>query len=161
MSDYAWTEPKIDWSAGTGASIYDGDRFTYRDFNRIKNNIMYLYELATQIYPINAEIARREADPSYYFTLTDGYADRTITDFIYADEANFFEERLDFLKTTTGVQTPGSKSTFNDNGIFMHANQLNYIEQLTKDLKEFLYPMFISRRRFAFTLSQATNHMDF
>lgn len=172
MSNYLWTDPKTDWNAGDGGIPYSGDRFTYRDFNRIKNNVMYLYELATQIYPINAQIANYIAnseayrqgggDPDiyHYFFLYDGYNDRDEEDFVYADEMNFFEERLDFLKETVAISMSGTMHSYSDNGLFIHANQLNYLENLSLALKESIYPLFISRRKFAFTLSQANKHMD-
>lgn len=172
MSNYSWTEPKTNWNAGNGGTPYNGDRFTYRDFNRIKNNVMYLYDLATQIYPINAQIANfianseayrqggGDASIYHYFFLYDDYADRDIEDFVYADEINFFEERLDFLKEIVQVTVEGTMHSYTDNGRFIHANQLNYLEKLSLALKESMYPLFIARRKFAFTLSQATNHMD-
>lgn len=156
----SWTTPKTDWTTGSGASTYDGDRFSYIDFNRIMNNILYLYELAVQVYQIEDEIERREADPNDYFILRDGYSNRTQSSYVYADEINYFEERLYFLKETCGIDYPGTKKTYLDNGIFINADELNILEGLSLAIKEVIYPMFISRRMFAFTLSQATNHMD-
>lgn len=172
IMSFEFTQPKTNWNAGTGVTPYNGDRFTYVDFNRIKNNILYLYNLATQIYPINAQIAAfiensedyREGggDPSiyHYFYLYDGEEDRGLTDFVYADEVNYFEERLDFLKQTCGVTTQGTMQTHNDNGVFIHANQLNYLEKLTADLENYIYPVFLARRRFPIRLSQKNNHID-
>ena len=45
-----WIEPKTDWSAqysDTGRFI--GDFFNITDYNRIKNNLLYLRELATEL----------------------------------------------------------------------------------------------------------------
>lgn len=156
----AWTEPKTDWSVGTSTTDYNGDRFTYEDFNRIKNNIAYMYTLARQVFDIDDEISRREADPSYYFTLQDGYADRTITSFVYADEINYFENRLDYLNEVCGNIAPGTKKTYYDNSKFIDATELNRLENQCLVIEDFLYKMFTSKRRLAFTLSQATNHID-
>ena len=157
---HTWTQPKTNWSRGSGASTYDGDRFTYEDFNRIMNNILYLYELATAVYPINAEIERRESIPSYYFDLQDGYDNRTLEDYVYADEVNYFENRLDYLKEVTGATTPGSKETHVDNGVFIDAEQLNYLETLSLELYNIIHPIFIGRRRLSTSLSQYNYPMD-
>ena len=37
-----WQEPKIDWVST--------DSFNFEDYNRIKNNIAYLYEMALDFY---------------------------------------------------------------------------------------------------------------
>ena len=67
-----WTTPKTDWSGETIDGVYIGDRFNAADFNRIKNNLEYLRELAVQLYkeftihslgsdrtPINANSLKR------------------------------------------------------------------------------------------------------
>ena len=48
----AWTTPKTDWYGVTNPSdgVYTGDRFNAVDFNRIKNNLTYLRELALKMY---------------------------------------------------------------------------------------------------------------
>ena len=166
----AWTTPKTDWTVGTDDTNYNGDRFTYRDFNRIKNNILYLYDLAEQLYPIDDIVAKREADTRAwlngtgktedYFLLIDGYADRTVSSYVYADEINYFEERLDFLNTLVGNIAGGQKQRYYPNGVFINAPELNRLEKMCVRFEDFLQNKYISRRRFAFKLSQNTNHMD-
>lgn len=47
----SWTTPKTDWYGYTdGDGIYHGDRFNTEDFNRIKNNLAYLREIAVAMY---------------------------------------------------------------------------------------------------------------
>lgn len=47
----AWETPKTDWYGETDSDgVYSGDRFDYRDFNRIKNNLQYLRDLAIYLY---------------------------------------------------------------------------------------------------------------
>lgn len=160
---YTWTDPKTDWTAGTGTTPYDGDTFSYVDFNRIKNNVMYLYELAVQVYDISSEVASREARGAiapYFFVLQDGYTNRTANDFVYADEINFFEQRLHFLNQTCGTLMPFSPQTYYANGTFINATELNKLETLAETLRGYIFEMFISRRRFAITFQQKANHID-
>ena len=42
----SWSTPKTDWNGETVDGVYTGDRFNAVDFNRIKNNLEYLRELA-------------------------------------------------------------------------------------------------------------------
>lgn len=166
----AWVTPKTDWTVGTRDTSYNGSRFTYVDFNRIKNNILYMYEFAQELYPIDDEIARREANSRTwaqthsgvedYFILIDGYADRTVHDFIYADEMNYFEERIDFLNSTIGSISNGTKQRFYDNSLFPNAAELNRLETLSLRINDFLQNKYIGRRKLAFVLSQRNNHID-
>ena len=156
----AWTEPKTNWTVGTDDTLYNGDRFTYIDFNRIKNNILHMYEYARELYPIDDAIAQKEADPNANFVLRDGYQDRLVSDFVYADEFNFFEERLDFLNNVVGGISTGEKQIFTPNGLFPNADELNRLETLCYRLNDFLQNKYISRRRLKFRLSQSNNHMD-
>ena len=47
----AWENPKTDWhSSFDGDGNYTGDHFNASDFNRIKNNLDYLRELASKMF---------------------------------------------------------------------------------------------------------------
>lgn len=46
----SWSTPKTDWNGETVDGVYTGDRFNAVDFNRIKNNLKYLRELAIKMY---------------------------------------------------------------------------------------------------------------
>ena len=83
----AWTTPKTDWSGATVDGIYVGDRFNAVDFNRIKNNLEYLKELSTELY---GEISIHSLG-----------ADRTASDYFYADEINHLEENLTTINKNT------------------------------------------------------------
>ena len=46
-----WQTPKTDWYGSVDANgHYEGDRFNAVDFNRIKNNLEYLREMAIKMY---------------------------------------------------------------------------------------------------------------
>ena len=75
-----WTEPKTDWKSEDYVDI--------SDYNRIKNNISYLRELALKIY-VN-------------FPWTDIGVDKTSSaQYPYADEFNALENNLESLRQNT------------------------------------------------------------
>ena len=46
-----WQTPKTNWYGSVDANgHYEGDRFNAVDFNRIKNNLEYLREMAIKMY---------------------------------------------------------------------------------------------------------------
>lgn len=77
----AWQTPKTDWYGATDSEgNYTGDRFNASDFNRIKNNLDYLRDLASRLYD--------------EFSIVSLGEDRTPKDYFYADEINQLEENL-------------------------------------------------------------------
>lgn len=75
-----WQEPKTDWTAD--------DYFNLSDYNRIKNNIAYLRELALEVYT--------------EFPWNDMGADKnSYTEYPYADEFNTLENNLESLRQNT------------------------------------------------------------
>ena len=81
----AWSTPKTDWNGETVDGVYIGDRFNAVDFNRIKNNLEYLRELAIKMYE--------------EFSIQSLGSDRTPKDFFYADEINALEDNTEFLSS--------------------------------------------------------------
>jgi hypothetical protein len=82
----AWETPKTDWHGSTDSDgVYAGDRFNATDFNRIKNNLDYLRELALKMYK--------------KFSIVSLGANRTPVDYFYADEINQLKEILTLLTT--------------------------------------------------------------
>lgn len=75
-----WQEPKTDWSAN--------DYFNYTDYNRIKNNIAYLRDLALTLY-IDFPFDDMGEDKASY------------SDFPYAEEINALEDNLEYMKDYT------------------------------------------------------------
>ena len=75
-----WTEPKTDWVST--------DFFNLSDYNRIKNNIAYLRELALTVYTD--------------FSWQEMGADKTsYAQYPYADEFNALEDNLESLRQNT------------------------------------------------------------
>ena len=76
----AWETPKTDWHGERDANgVYIGDRFNAKDFNRIKNNLQYLRDMAIALYD--------------EFSIVSLGADRTPADYFYADEINQLDEK--------------------------------------------------------------------
>ena len=75
-----WTEPKTDWVST--------DYFNLTDYNRIKNNIAYLRELALEVF--------------VYFPWEDMGDDKSsYAEYPYADEFNALEDNLEYMRENT------------------------------------------------------------
>ena len=109
-----WVTPKTNWNGESTAGVYTGDYFTCTDFNRIKNNLEYLRDLAVQYFPV--------------FVIHSLGADRGYSDYIYADEFNKIEENLNIINNHTFRYDFGETPVFYDNGQFINAAELNRIE---------------------------------
>lgn len=75
-----WTTPKTDWSST--------DYFNLTDYNRIKNNIAYIRELALEVF--------------VDFPFEDMGNDKTsYTEYPYADEFTAMEDNLEYIRENT------------------------------------------------------------
>lgn len=115
-----WEAPKTDWFGQMVDGVYVGDRFNATDFNRIKNNLSYLRELALKMYD--------------EFTIHSLGEDRTPVDFFYADEINKLEENLNTINSNTIKRSYGVAPTYTDNGNTMTFTELNRLESAILDL---------------------------
>lgn len=117
----AWTTPKTNWHGSTDSEgVYSGDRFNAADFNRIKNNLVYLRDLAITLYD--------------EFTIGSLGADRSVGDFFYADEINQLETNLTTINTNTLRRSYGTAPTYEANGYTMDYTELNRLESAILDL---------------------------
>lgn len=132
----AWTTPKTDWYGVTNPSdgVYTGDRFNAVDFNRIKNNLTYLRELALKMYD--------------EFSIVSLGADRTYSDYFYADEINQLEENLKTVNNGSLKRDYGNPPIYVDNGNVMDFQELNRLEGAILDLYDRLTNEFEGRRMF-------------
>ena len=132
----AWTTPKTDWYGVTNPSdgVYTGDRFNAVDFNRIKNNLTYLRELALKMYD--------------GFSIVSLGADRTYSDYFYADEINQLEENLKTVNNGSLKRDYGTPPIYVDNGNVMDFQELNRLEGAILDLYDRLTNEFEGRRMF-------------
>lgn len=118
----AWTTPKTDWTA-----LYDtegnyiGDYFSYVDFNRIRNNLVALTTLGSELYNFNFTSELPE--------------EKTVTGYPYASDINAFETRLDEINQQSLNLSIGAKKTFSDNGVFIDYAELNRIESAMLEMQ--------------------------
>ena len=118
----AWSTPKTDWNGETVDGVYIGDRFNAVDFNRIKNNLEYLRELAIKMYE--------------EFSIQSLGSDRTPKDFFYADEINALEDNLKTINNNSLKRSYGNVPVYVDNGNTMDFKELNRLESAILDLYE-------------------------
>lgn len=130
-----WETPKTDWHGSTNEDgIYTGDRFNANDFNRIKNNITYLRELAIEMY-----------DEFDIHNLGD---DKTPKDYFYADEINALEQNIVAINENTLKRNYGSSPYYSANGNTMDFVELNRLESMILDLYHKLTNQSQGRRMF-------------
>ena len=131
----AWETPKTDWYGVTDSDgIYTGDRFNASDFNRIKNNLDYLREIAIKMYES--------------FDITSLGDDRGYSDYPYADEINALEDNLNTINSHTIQRDYGDSPTYNANGLIMDYTELNRLEGAILDLYDRLQNEYEGRRMF-------------
>lgn len=130
----AWTTPKTDWYGETISGVYTGDRFNASDFNRIKNNLSYLRDLAVKLYD--------------EFSIDSVGEDKTPADFFYAEEINKMERNLDTINDNTLKQSYGTSPSYSDNGKTMDYTELNRLEKAILDLYDKLTNQYEGRRMF-------------
>ena len=133
----SWTTPKTDWYGYTDDDgIYHGDRFNTEDFNRIKNNLAYLREIAVAMYQ--------------EFSINDLGDDRSKDQYFYADEINQLEENIKLIAENTFKPDIGENPLYTANGKIFDFNELNRIESLILDLFNQLLNQYRGRQMLTF-----------
>lgn len=101
-----WQEPKTNWS--------ETDFINAEDYNRIKNNLAAIRDLAVVLYPVFGIVVN---------------PDKTVSEYPFADEFNQLEENLETIggHTLPFLQT-GSKKTFYANQPYIKFDELNRLE---------------------------------
>ena len=131
----AWETPKTNWQGYVDNNgNYIGDRFNAGDFNRIKNNLEYLRDLAIKLYDS--------------FSIVSLGADKTPADYFYADEINLLEDNLNTINENTLKRSYGTSPVYVDNGNTMDFIELNRLEKAILDLYDRLTNQADNRRMF-------------
>ena len=145
----AWITPKTDWKAEyDDTGLFTGDFFNVGDYNRIKNNLLYIRELATHFVPDVPEIIVG-ADKHYPINGSPDYDN----DHFFADEINRIENGLAALDEVMPFVDFGQKKTYFDNGKFIDYNELNRIERAELKVYELLTDSLAGLRHLAFRLN--------
>ena len=135
-----WQEPKVDWKV-----IYDengeylGDFFNADDFNRIKNNLVYLYDIAETIFP-DVELIQEWS------------RDKTYRDYLYADDMRTLVENLLSLASLIGITTSLEDVKYYENYATMTHDELNRIEEWTDKIRDLIQNTVDGRRKLQFNL---------
>lgn len=132
----AWIEPKTDWTSST--------RFNIEDYNRIKNNLTYLHNVA--LVRIGT------------FDIEDMGSDLVVG----VDESknwdvnvfNAFENNLHTISNKIINADIGGKKTFYENGVFPDFAELNRIESVMLRNKNALDNLSAGLRRIPFKFGQ-------
>lgn len=124
-----WQTPKTDWTVD--------DRINFKDYNRIRNNILYLHEKAYEMFgsfeieDMGQEIESYKEDwKVQYF--------------------NAFETNVDTINKNMMSMDYGYKQTFYQNGIFIGFAELNRIEGAILGMKRTIDGIIAGRRRLPF-----------
>ncbi|WP_195395315.1 hypothetical protein [Holdemania sp. 1001302B_160321_E10] len=126
-----WTQPKINWDIE--------DKINVSDYNRIKNNMQYLINLAYELYPEFGIVALGQ--------------DKTYSDLPYASIWNAIERDIDAIYANT-FQYPEHKdtNTYYPNNKYISSADLNRIETFQVKMKELLENQKRGRHRLSFRL---------
>lgn len=104
----SWITPKTDW--------IKSDEFTIVDYNRIRNNLLYINDMLNERYPDKAQ----PLDLGDAMIYSGDY---------YPSKFNAFEDALEsFTRIGTNVNI-GSKKTFKGNDPFIGYKELNRLEE--------------------------------
>ena len=101
-----WERPKTDWTGD--------DRFDAPNYNRIKNNLLFLHEMAEMLY-----------QP---FEIGDMGPDKDYSSFYYADEINMLANNLEQIHFNIYPVEIGEKTVYVQNQAFIGFEDLNRIE---------------------------------
>ena len=132
-----WTEPKTNW--------VPSDKFNYSDYNRIKNNIIYLKERALELYP-KFPFENMGEDKSSY------------ADYPYADEFTVMENNLEMIKSNTYPFYAERKKSWFDNQNTPTYEDFNRLENACLKIRDGLIRQTNSLRKLQFVLG--TNPAD-
>lgn len=126
-----WETPKTDWGA-------ENDRFDAPNYNRIKNNLLYLHELAEYLYKT--------------FEIGDMGSDKDYSSLYYADEINMLSQNLETINLNTYPVNIGETITYVANQTFIGYEDLNRIESACLKIYRILTEQKIHLTRLSFRL---------
>lgn len=135
----AWIQPKTNWQGGYDANgNYVGDYFNLEDYNRIKNNLQELHDMAVKLYPD--------------FSVTTGPDWTSYETRIYAGDINRIEDNLEKICAGTYPFAVGTRKNYYGNAAAIDYKELNRIEAATLLIYNNLRGQAAGKRRLSFVL---------
>ena len=116
----AWTTPKTNWKSST--------KFTYTDYNRIKNNLMFLNDMLNEMYPDKAVPLDLGSDLSYESNYL-------------PSQFNAFEDALQSFTRVGENVNVGTRKTYCGNANFIGYKDLNRIESCCLKWRNYTPPV--------------------
>ena len=151
----SWITPKTDWKIEfDGSGEYLADFFNVDDYNRIKNNLLYLRDLAEELFKTMPPIVVG-ADKHLPISASPDFDN----DNIFADEINAIEDGLDSIEKEIDLFDHGHKQTFYDNGRFIGYEELNRIESAQLELYNFITDSIAGKQKLAIRLGMRENDL--
>ena len=135
-----WIEPKVDWQYNIDQNgNYTGDRFNAEDYNRIKNNSVFLKDLLLELYIVSDTVGDLGKDLIY-------------SDYVYADMIMKIEEAIYLISDTMEILNMDRLPICTENGRFLTVTDLNKIESTQLKLYKLLIGQLDGIRKLSFTL---------
>lgn len=125
-----WEMPKTNW--------VKTDRINYQDYNRIKNNLAYLRDLAGKLYKEFGIVVDPDKDRYSLWP--------------YPSEINHLEEDLEAIRSHTFPFRTGQKRTYYGNTPAIDWQELNRLESACKLIHDNLQGQAEGKRRLSFRL---------
>ena len=132
----AWIEPKTDWSSAS--------RFNIEDYNRIRNNLNYLHDVAL------VRIGAFEIEDMGVDLVVDMDEGKNWD----VDVFNAIENNLHTISNKIIIADIGAKKTFYENGLLPDFAELNRIESVSLRNKNALDNLSAGLRRIPFRFGQ-------
>lgn len=126
----SWEEPKTNWTSD--------DRFDAPNYNRIKNNLLFLHEMAKMLYQS--------------FEIEDMGSDKDYSSFYYADEINKLSDNLERIHLNIYPIEIGEKTVYVQNQAFIGYVDLNRIEAAALRIYTLLKEQKENKARLSFRL---------
>lgn len=128
-----WEIPKTNWGVN--------DRFNFKDYNRIKNNLEYLHKEASDLWKqFNVEDMGEE-----------------VSDYVTSWKVRYFnawEKNIEIINNIILTKDYGQSQTFYENGVFIQFGELNRIESAILSMKDILERQKAGLRRLSFRLGK-------
>lgn len=141
---YTWITPKTDWKISYDSEgNYTGDYFEPADYNRIKNNLYCIWEMAKDFYADITDLLDMGED-AYYGSPHE----------LTATLMSHIQENLKSLSCQTIKKDIGEPERFCSNQAGYLVDELNRIERMSLSIYTVLYGQLKNKPRLPFRLGR-------